>query len=178
MTGNTCLQHTEYVLWVQLRPNANVWNWWWQRHKLRNSPTFTHLPVHHLAVCRHACVCMCAREHVRVLLSFIEQVVWPCQSRGYSPASHKGSGAQTLYYGLIHHLWDSLAALKCTGPSLFSLTLVSSSPHTSMVVAPLTLCLIQFLISTPPSCLPSSLSNAPVVRNLYSDAFWWWKKIP
>lgn len=176
MRGYNCLQHTKDVLWVQLRPNANVWSCWqWQN--ACNSLTFTHLPVRTSItwLFGEMHVCACVHGHAHVLLGFTEQVLWSCQSRGYSPASGEGSGAQILHYGLIHHLWDSLAALsipvaphplplpltpfltpfcRCTGPSLISHTPVSSSPSTSVVVPPLTLCLIQFLISTPPTLPP------------------------
>lgn len=81
----------------------------------------------------------------------IEQVLWPCQGCGYSPARGRGRGAQILHYGLIHHPWDSLAPLSvsllfppplplsllstysCTGPSLS----ISSTSFTSLTLCTL-----------------------------------------
>jgi len=64
----------------------------------------------------YLCVCGCvsSRLHCECVRSagMIERVSSPCQSCGYSPASGRGRGAKILHYGLIHHLWDSLAPIS------------------------------------------------------------------
>lgn len=106
MRGCNYLQHNEDVLWVQLRPNAAG-----DSGKIRATAWHSHICLYVHSSLGKMYVCMCARAAL-VLLGFTEKVLWPCQSRGYSPASGEGSGAQILHYGLIHHLWDSLAPLS------------------------------------------------------------------
>lgn len=51
------------------------------------------------------CVCTC-------FLGMIKWVLQLCQSGGSTLSSSRGRGAKMLHYGLMHHLWDSLAQLS------------------------------------------------------------------
>lgn len=173
------LQHTEDVLWMQLRSNASAWSCWSQRQNPRNGLTSAHLPVPTSIIwlCGEVHVCMrllylasLSRSRGRAkAVVILQPAAKAVEHRYFIMASFITSG--TVWQHSQFHPLPLTPFLtpfcRCTGPLLISSTPVSSSPGTSVVVPPLTLCLIQFLISThpsPPACLPSSFINPLVVK--------------